>query len=301
MIKKLSLLFFSLSVLFISTSSVSAEEITYKKINGIYYNQWVNGNLNSNSVTMFYFGNTLAYCIEPGVSIQDRNYNSSRDWSKTTFTEKQKSMMEKIGYYGYEYPGHQSPEYYLASQELIWNVSNPNVKVSWSSGKNNTGNIYDYSRQKQEILDLIKKDELRPSFSNTLITGEVGTSLTINDENNVLKDYVLSNSKYHNITVDGNNLMIDFNKEKVSKEKITLTRKNYDNQVLIIYTKDANQKMATLRFSNPVSTSFEIENIVTPDVPETPEVVKVPNTAKNFNYMFSFICILGGLFVHIKK
>ena len=311
MTKKFWLLFFSSLVIFISTSEVHAEEISYKRIDGVYYNQWVNGNLNSNHVTMFYFGDTLAYCIEPGVAINDKNYNSTKDWGGTSFSEEQKSMMEKIGYYGYEYPGHQSPEYYLAAQELIWNVSNPNIKVAWSSEKNNGGNILNYETQKNEILDLIEKDEIRPSFSNTKITGEVGKSLVIADDNNVLDNYVLSESQYHNLKIENNSLIIDFNKELVPNETITLTRKNYDNQVFIVYTKVGNQAMATLRFSSPVETSFEIENeeipeIPTPEIPkmpttETPEIVKVPNTGSDYNYLFSMLCFIGGGLIRVKK
>lgn len=304
MTKKI-LLLFSILAIFFCASQVSAQTVVYKKVSGVYYNQLVNGNLNSGNLIMFHFGNTLAYCVEPGVEILDKDYNSSKDWSQTSFTDEQKKMMEKIGYYGYEYPGHQKPEYFVAAQELIWNISNPNVKVTWSSGKNKTGNILNFEKEKQEILDLVAKDEIRPSFSQTKITGEVGSEIIIDDTNKVLNNYVLSESEAHNLEIKDNQLIVKFNEKVVPKETITLTRKNYDNQVLIVYAKGSNQKLATLRFSSPIETTFEIENketpVDTPNIPKTPEVVKVPNTDSSFNYLFSFLMLAGGLVIRVKK
>lgn len=307
MIKKFIILFLACSVIYMVTSSVSAENISYKKINGVYYNQVVNGNLKSNYVTMFYFGPALAYCIEPGVDINTSDYNSSKDWSQTSFTKQQQEQFEKIGYYGYEYPGHQKPEYYLAAQELIWEVSNPNIEVYWSTGKNGSGNRLNYDKEKQEILDLIEKDSIRPSFSETKITGEIGKEVIINDENNVLKDYTISESNYHKLELTENQLKINFNKEVKPSETITLTRNNYDSGTLIVYTKNNSQKLATLRFSTPIQTSFELENYEVPSPPEetpkeeTPEVVKVPSTGINTSNVMALGLVASAFVFRIKK
>ena len=99
MFKKITLLLFSSLVIFAFTSSVKAEKISYKKIDGVYYNQLVNGKWESNYVTMFYLDGILAYCIEPGVSINTSEYNSSNDWSQTNFSDEQKQKFEKIGFH----------------------------------------------------------------------------------------------------------------------------------------------------------------------------------------------------------
>lgn len=305
MIKKFVILFLAFSVIYIGLSSVSAERISYKKISGVYYNQVVNGELKSGNVTMFYFGPTLAYCIEPGVDINTSDYNTSKDWSQTNFSKEDQLKMEQIGYYGYEYPGHQKPEYYLAAQELIWEVSNPNIEVYWSTGKNGSGSRLNYDKEKQEILDLIGTDGIRPSFSETKIKGEIGTELIIDDKNNVLKDYTISESNYHKLEINENQLKINFNEEVVPTETITLTRKNYDSGTLIVYTKNNSQKLATLRFSAPIQTSFELENYEvpeeTPEVPETPEVVKVPSTGINTSNVLALGLIASAFAFRIKK
>lgn len=304
MLKKLTLLLFSSLVVFAFTSSVKAEKITYKKIDGVYYNQLVDGKWQSNYVTMFYLDNALAYCIEPGVAINTSEYNSSKDWSQTSFTKAQQEQLEKIGYYGYEYPGHQTVSYYLAAQELIWEISSPDIEVYWSSGKDGSGNKLSYETEKQEILNLIEKDNLRPSFSETVISGEVGTTIIVTDSNNVLENYSISNSQYHDLKIENNSLTITFNSEVVDKEKITLTRNNYDDQVLLVYTKDNNQKLATLRFSSSIETYFEIENELTPETSETVEaveIVQVPNTGYSTSTLLPISLIIGGFILRVKK
>lgn len=304
MIKKIMLLLLSILAICVTVDKVSAEEISYKKIEGVYYNIWLeDGNLQSNNVTMFYFQNKLAYCIEPGIAITDKNYNTSRDWQQTNFNDEQQIMLEKIGYYGYEYPGHQTANYYLAAQELIWNISNPNAKIVWTSEKNNNGSKLNYEKEKEEILTLVKNDKIRPSFSTTKITGEVGSSLVIKDENNVLDNYDLNKSQYHNLKIENNNLVIEFNENVVPLETIKLVRKNYDNQTFIVYFNGNSQKLATLRFSKPVETFFEIENMkpLKKEEVEKPEIVKVPNTSSNYSYLISIMCFIGAGYFRIKK
>ena len=49
-----------------SLCNVRADNISYKRLDNIYYNLTVNGKFESNHVTMFYLADRLAYCIEPG-------------------------------------------------------------------------------------------------------------------------------------------------------------------------------------------------------------------------------------------
>lgn len=62
---------FTLGILFFGlfTSGAKAETISYQRLDNIYFNLNVNGNVSSNYVTMFYLDGRLAYCIEPGAAI----------------------------------------------------------------------------------------------------------------------------------------------------------------------------------------------------------------------------------------
>ena len=61
-----------------------------------------------------------AYCIEPAVPIDTDIYSSTTDWSVTGLNNDVKRYIRLLAYYGYDYDGHNTMEYYLATQELIW-------------------------------------------------------------------------------------------------------------------------------------------------------------------------------------
>ena len=272
--KKLFVLLLLLSVILRPNYNVQAEEvrITYNKLKGIAYNQKIDGKLKSNTVTMFQMGDRIAYCVEPGVEITNNYYDIYTDWSKVNFTDELKEYIEKIGYYGYEYPGHQTNYYYIAAQELIWKAVRPDIEVTWTTGENMTGNVIDISKEKEEILDLVNKHDLKPSFSETLVKDEVGKTITLTDENNVLNDYDISESSYHKVVKDGNKLIITLNDSLVPEETLKLTRKHYDDAPLLVYSKGNSQKLAALRISTEKETYIKVAN------EEVPEIVEVPDT-----------------------
>ena len=272
--KKLFALLLFLSMVLRPNFNVQAMEttITYKKLNGIAYNLKIDGKLKSNTVTMFQMQDRIAYCIEPGVEIDEKYYDIYTDWSKVNFSDDLKSLLEKIGYYGYEYPGHQTNYYYIAAQELIWKAVRPDIEVTWTTGENMTGNVIDISKEKEEILKLVESHDLKPSFSEQLFKDEVGKTIVLEDKNNVLDDYDISESKYHKVVKENNKLTITLNNEEVLEETLTLTKKHYDEAPLLVYSKGDSQKLAALRITTDQDTYVKIANEY------IPELVEVPNT-----------------------
>lgn len=266
--------FLSFLILFTLGGKVKAEEanFSYTRLNGIYYTATVNGTTHSINLPMFKMNGRTAYCIELGVQINEKVYDVYTDWSMVNFSDELKSLIEKIGYYGYDYPGHQTDYYYSATQELIWTAINKDVQINWSTGKNMTGQAIDLSKEKNEILSLVNKHELIPSFSNAEVKDYVGKEITLTDDNNVLDDYDISESSYHKVLKEGNKLIITLNKEKVDDEVLTLTRKHYDDAPLLIYSRGSSQKLAALRISTDKTVSIKISN------EEQPEIVEVPDT-----------------------
>lgn len=284
--KKLLLLLLSLS--FIMPNNVYAEEvrIKYNNLDGIVYNMKLGGKVKSNTVSMFQMGDRIAYCIEPGVEITNNYYDIYTDWSVFNMSDDLKSYIEKIGYYGYDYPGHQNNNYYIAAQELMWKAIRPEMEIVWTTGKNYTGKVIDISKEKQEILDLVEKHDLKPSFSGQSIKGEVGSTITLTDENEVLDYYEVSSSRHHNIVKKDNKLIITLNEKLQEEETIKLTRKYYDDAPLLIYMKEGSQTLSALRISFLESTEFKLLN------EEIPEIVEVPNTG-----IYDFSTLIGTLLI----
>ena len=286
---------FAVMFLFLFMKPASADEvnISYVRLNGIYYNQVINGVLDSNHVTSFHLGGRIAYCIEPGAEIKTNTYTET-DWSSINLSEEVRDYIEKVGYYGYEYPGHQTDRYYIAAQELIWKVVRPDIEVSWTTGINKSGSVIDISKEKNEIESLVRSHSLIPSFASNEVSGFLGDEIVLGDENNVLDYYDISQSKHHEITREGNTLKIKINSEKVDDEIITLTRKYYDNMPLVVYYRRGSQSLAALRISNEKEVSFKISN---KEKPIEEEVVEVPDTGIDFNIFGSISMIFSGAFM----
>lgn len=277
--KKLSLIILSVCMFIFSLGNVSAETISYKRLQNIYYNLTVDGITESNHVTAFILGNRLAYCIEPGKEITTKVYDVYTDWSKTNLTQETRDYIEKLGYYGYEYPGHQTDRYYIATQELIWKAVNNNTNIYWTTGENGSGQIINVEKEKQDILDLVNSHDIKPSFINEKIKGKVGETIEIEDTNKVLNNYEISESQNHKVEIKDNKLLITFNNEETDVEKLILTKKKYDSKTLLVYVKDASQKLAALRLSSDETETIEIQNYKEKE-PEK-EIVKVPSTSDN--------------------
>ena len=284
---------FTVMFLFLFMKPALADEvnISYTRLDGIYYNQIIDGSLDSNHVTSFHLGGRIAYCIEPGLDINTKTYTET-DFSVLNLSDDIKDYIEKVGYYGYEYPGHQTDLYYIAAQELIWKAVRPDMEVSWTSGINKSGNIIDVSREKNEIESLVNSHSLIPSFSFEEFSGYLSDEIILNDINGVLDNYDISESKFHTIIKEGNTLKIKLSDNKTDDEIITLKRKHYDSMPLIVYYKKDSQTLAALRITNEKDVSFKI---ISKEKPIIEEVVDVPNTGVNGDVAGCVLLIVLGI------
>ena len=295
--KKLFTFLLFLSICLTSHYNVQAldsAKITYHRLDNIVYNRKIGNNFKTNYVTMFKLNDRIAYCVEPGVEITESYYDIYTDWSKVNFSDELKEYIEKLGYYGYEYPGHQTSRYYIAAQELIWKAVKPETEVVWTTGKNYTGEVIDISKEKEEILSLVQKHDLKPSFSEKSFKAVVGNKIVLEDENNVLDDYEISSSEYHDVVKEGNTITITLNSEVVPEETLTFTRKHYDDAPLLVYSKANSQTLSALRITTDKETYIKISN------EEAPEVVEVPNTSYN-SLSGVFGTLLVGVGIIIAK
>jgi len=265
--------------------------ITYQRIPGAYFylKNKVTGAVDTNHVTKFFMNGQISYCIEPMVDINDRVFNSG-GWNVMNISAQQRHYIELVGYYGYEYPGHQTDRYWLATQALIWERMNSNVSVKFTTGENGGGSVIDLSREKNEILKLVNKYDTKPDFGNDIIETNIGDEIVITDKNNVLNDYSLSYNGKHKITKEGNSLRIKASDKEITEETIRFTRPNYDNKTTVIYYQGSSQKLASLRVSDPVLKTLKIkvkggtvevdktgEKLVLDDASYKYETIKLPD------------------------
>ncbi len=267
-----------ISIFFLGIGNVSAgsndSTITYERINGAYFylQDKTTGKVDTNHVTKFFMNGEIAYCIEPMYDINGKVYNSTTDWNVTSISTDVRRYIERIGVFGYEYSGHQTDKYWLATQQLIWEKINPNVSVKFTTGPNNTGNVIDLTNEKNEILSLMEKYNQTPSFAQTTIEGNLEDKIILNDENGVLDTFTMNYDGQQDISKDGNQLKIKLNKITTEDETIIFRKANANKQVSIIYYKDDSQKLASLKISDPTTFMIKIKcNGATIEVDKTGE------------------------------
>ena len=201
-----------------------------------------------------------AYCIEPGVGIDTEIYSSTTDWNITSLSEDVIEYIRLVAYYGYDYEGHNTANYYLASQELIWEKIT-NRETYWVSTLDQNGPKIDINKEKIEIENLIKNHNKLPSINNYTTKRNVGQSNTLQDYNNVLSNYEITN-----INVDNFNPRINNNElylpsyNKAATIEITFKRKNYQNKANFIYYQGSNQKLISAGYLDNITFKVYINN-----------------------------------------
>lgn len=255
-----------LPIFFLGTNVVSAgsndSTITYERINGAYFylQDKTTGKVDTNHVTKFFMNGTIAYCIEPMVDINGKIYNSTTDWNVTNISSDVRRYIERIGYFGYEYNGHQTDKYWLATQQLIWEKINPNVSVKFTTAPNGGGAVIDLSKEKNEILSLAEAYNQTASFAQTTVEGNIGDELVLTDTNGVLNEFSMTYNGKQKVTKEGNQLKIKLNEISNDEETIIFRKSSVDSQVSIIYCKDDSQKLASLKISDPTTFMLKIKS-----------------------------------------
>ena len=227
---------------------IYASHLELYRIDGVYssqYNMDNNSYFSSNQKRYVMDGKTV-YCVEPGINIMTREYESL-DLSYSNFSSDILEKISLIGYYGYDYPGHYTDRYFMAAQELIWEIIGNN-EVHFTTGINNTGQYIDIDYEKNEIMSLVNSYYLKPSFDGNLYDGVVGKDLVLVDSNHVLSNYeVVSGNAY----IDGDNLIINI--IDLGNEEILLSRKKYDDLNSVYYIAYNSQDFMFLRAPDIVS------------------------------------------------
>ena len=256
--KKIIMVFFMLLYLF-SIKSVFAQDqykLTLLKQDGIYFSRQGGVVTDSNSYYIYKFGDIYAYCIEPGKQISTYTYLGREEFD-LSISEDKKEKLELIGYYGREYPGHDDVKYSMAAQALIWELTGVN-KVTFWTGKNETGKEIDISKEREEIMDLVNNHKTLPNFP-TNFYGDIKHKMEIEDTNKVLDNFEVVNDGMQAVYIENNILHIM--PKTPGMFNITLRRKNYDEYGTIIFVgKDStsSQKMARLHFSKTIEQEITI-------------------------------------------
>ena len=195
--KKKIFLIVALIVALIPLNSFKAGEldsyIDWNLDRTIFAHQYRNDSDHITNLAMITANGKIAYCVEPGITASKGSYYSSTyDINDTKIAGSNIKKLSLIGYYGYGYGNHNTKEYYMAAQELIWREQG--VQNVWWTDAKYGGNIINIDAYKNEILSLVNKYEVAPEF-NFKKTYVIGDQVIIDDSNKILNEYEVDDNK----------------------------------------------------------------------------------------------------------
>ena len=244
-------------MMFFMLGSIHAlEHLELVPIDGVYSSQYNidNGSYFSSNQKKYYMDGKLVYCVEPGVGIYTNDFFGTSDLYSSFIRADILDKISLIGYFGYDYPGHMTDRYFLASQELIWELLGNN-EIHFTTGINDTGDIINIDYEKNEIMSLVNSYYIKPSFDGISVSGVYGDEIVLIDQNNVLSNYSLLGNGY----IDGNKLVIKL--DSLGSFDVALVKNKYDNMTSVFYKDEFSQDFMFLRASDVIS-RVSIESLI---------------------------------------
>lgn len=122
--------------------------------------------------------------------------------------------------------------------------------------------ILNYQQRKAEIMAMVNKHDILPSWNNQEVTAKVGTSLTLKDSNSVLTDMILeSNTTNAGLKQNGNTVILTLN--TTSNNGSIPYRKVPQNEVgaSIVYKKPNQQSLVEFHLDSSKQANLKV-NII---------------------------------------
>lgn len=208
----------------------------------------------------FSIDNKTVYCIEPGIEIITNSYIAYDKLNESPFDDKINKKIELIGYYGYDYNGHQTLKYRMATQALIWEETGGQIVEFWTQ-RYGYGNYINIDSEKNEIMKLVNNHLNVSSFNGMQYNLILGDAIELVDNNNVLNDFEFIKNDNIDLSISDNKLSIKANKN--GKFELIFKKKKYDDTKSIIYigSNSKSQKMAYFRYSDDVKMNLTLNVI----------------------------------------
>ena len=253
-------IFFIVFFLFMSMN-VAAKTVTLVKDRiddtYVYYYDTVLERERYINASKYVFGNNIGYCLELGKSIESNIYEVTSSFDKFAISKDNLEYIKLVGYYGYDYPNHQTLNYRLATQALLWEQAG-SYNISYSTQRWGAGTNMDVSAEKNTIMNLVNSHYVKPSFNGQTITMKVGDKITLTDTNNVLSNYDVIMSNNAEYQINGNNITI--RATNVGNITMQFKKKMYTTRQYLVYYGNGIQTMLSSGAVDPVYASLNIKS-----------------------------------------
>lgn len=238
--------------------NVSAATLVEGPIDDVYYTRRGGGKpyMSAQYHTYTMDGKTV-YCIEPGIDITVHDYNGQIGWTNSPYSDEINQKIQLYGYYGYDYPGHNTLRYRMAAQALIWEETGGQIIEFWTE-RYGYGNFINIDYEKNEIKKLVSTHYNQPKFTETTKTGIINETITFTDTTGYLSDYAVHQSNSANVSINGNNLLVT--PTKIGETTVILKKRMYTNNPTTIFvgTDLKSQKMGYFGIDDPLYVAVKV-------------------------------------------
>ena len=238
--------------------NVSAATLVEGPIDDVYYTRRGGGKpyMSAQYHTYTMDGKTV-YCIEPGIDITVHDYNGQIGWTNSPYSDEINQKIQLYGYYGYDYPGHNTVRYRMAAQALIWEETGGQIIEFWTE-RYGYGNFINIDYEKNEIKKLVSTHYNQPKFTETTKTGIINETITFTDTTGYLSDYAVHQSNGANVSINGNNLLVT--PTKIGETTVILKKRMYTNNPTTIFvgTDLKSQKMGYFGIDDPLYVAVKV-------------------------------------------
>ena len=221
------------TLLVMGFTDVHASTLVQTPIDNVYYTRRGGGqSYLSAQYNTYDMDGKVVYCIEPGIDITTHDYVGANGFINSPYSNEINQKIQLIGYYGYEYPGHNTLRYRMATQALIWETTGGQIVEYWTE-RYGYGDYINLNNERNEIMNLVNAHYQKPSFNNEVKTAVINQAVTFTDTNGILSQFEIYKSDNATSVINGNTLSVTPN--AVGEVTISLTRKSYKKNSTTIF------------------------------------------------------------------
>ncbi len=247
--------------IFLCNEKVSATTYEYLTIepqeNVFYAMTGDDGYFSADPFSYYTMNGKTVYCVEQGVPIHTQLYIGTEGFSSSPFSHELNRKLELIGHYGFDYPGHQTQKYRMATQALIWETIT-GYNVNFYTENYGWGDYIDVSYEREQIMNLVNNHLIKPSFDSQVFNINLNETIEIEDFNNKLSEFQIFDSNNNDVRIENNKVFVTA--KTIGQSEISFIKKYYDNSTTFFYKSDdgVSQKLAFFRTKDPVLTYLNI-------------------------------------------
>lgn len=208
--------------------------------------------------------NAFVYCLQPFVDINNNYVYQVARSDYEVYLNMSKEQFKKISlyaYYGYGYGNHSDHKWYAITQVMIWRTADPSSQFFFTNTLNGNRNDSLFASEIAELENLVNSHYVSPSFNNiNNIKLPITNTISINDNNNKLSEYKISNQSNVSASINGNTLNITGT--GIGNASIKLTKSDTRFSVPpIVYFNDHSQNVFRLGAYDPMEVNLNFEVI----------------------------------------